>query len=51
MGVCTFSFCNVLLCVCVGFVMSCCVYVWLLKVWVCVFVGFVMLFFVFAWVL
>jgi hypothetical protein len=33
--------CNVWLCVCVGFVMRGCVYVWVCNVWVCVCVGFV----------
>ena len=56
------GFCNVRVCVCVGFVMFGCVYVWVLscagvcmcgfcKVWVCVCVGFVMCGCVYVWVL
>ena len=36
------GFCNVWVCVCVGFVMCGCVYVWVCNVWVCVCVGFLM---------
>ena len=39
------GFCNVWVCVCVGFVMFVCVYVW-----VCVCVGFVMFVCVYVWV-
>jgi len=56
------GFCNVWVCVCMGFVICECVYVWLLylvgfimcgfcKVWVCVCVGFVMCGCVYVWVL
>jgi len=51
--VCIYGFCNVWMCVCMGFVMSGCVYVWVMyyavvciygffNVWVCVCMGFVM---------
>jgi hypothetical protein len=36
------GFCNEWVCVCLGFVMCGCVYVWVCNVWVCVCVGFVM---------
>ena len=37
------GFCNVRVCVCAGFVICGCVYVWgFCNVWVCVCVGFVM---------
>ena len=42
MGVCMCGFRNVWVCVCVGFVMCGCVYVWVSYVWLCVCVGFVM---------
>jgi len=37
--VCFNLFCNLWVCVCVGFVMCGCVYVWVCNVWVCVCVG------------
>ena len=33
MGVCMCGFCDVWVCVCVGFVMCGCVYVWVCNVW------------------
>ena len=56
------GFCNVWVCVCVGFVMCWCVYVWVsygvnvykfgvCNVWVCVCVGFVMCGCGYVWVL
>ena len=46
------GFCNVWLCVCVGFVMCGCVYVWVLYFeGMCVCVGFVMCGCVYVWVL
>jgi len=51
-GVCVCGFCNVWLCVCVGFVMCGCVYVCgFCNVWLCVFVGFVMRGCMCVWVL
>jgi len=38
---CFTLFCDVWVCLCVGFVMFGCVYVWVCNVWVCVCVGFV----------
>ena len=43
------GFCNVWVCVCVGFVMCGCVYVWVLYVWVCICVGFEMCGFGYVW--
>ena len=52
MGVCLFEFCNMWVCVCVGFVMCGCVCVCgFCNVWVCVCVGFVKCGCVFVWVL
>ena len=56
MGVCVCGFCDVWVCVCVGFVMCGCVYVRVCMcgfcdVWVCVCVGFVMCGCVYVWVL
>ena len=45
------GFCKVWVCVCVGFVMCECVYVWVFKVWVCVCVGFVKCGSVCVWVM
>ena len=63
-GVCMCGVCNMLFCVCVGFVICPFVYVWVLKcmcvcvclcgfcnVWLCVSVGFVMGCGVYVWVL
>jgi hypothetical protein len=57
-----YGFCNVWVCVCMGFVMCGYVYVWVLQcvgvcmygfcnVWVCVLMGFVMCEYVYVWVL
>jgi len=61
MGVCMCGFCNVWVCVCVGFVICgvfmcgfCSVCLWgegICNVWVCVCVGFVMCGCVYVWVL
>ena len=52
MGVCVCGFCNVWLCVCVGFVMCGCVCVCgFCNVWVCVCMGFVMCVCVYVWVM
>ena len=52
MGVCMCGFCNVWVCLCVGFVMCVCVCVCgICNVWVCVCVGFVMCGCVYVWVL
>jgi len=37
-----FGICNVWVCVCMGFVMGGCVYVWVFNVWLFVCMGFVM---------
>ena len=50
-NVCKCGFCNVRVCVCVGFVMCECALCGFCNVWVCVCVGFVMCGFVYVWVL
>jgi len=42
MGVCMYGLCNVCVCVCMGYLVSACVYVWVFNVWVCVFMGYVL---------
>ena len=52
MSVCMCGFCNVWVCVCVGFVMCGCVCMCgFCNVWVCVYVGFVTCGSVYVWVL
>ena len=50
MGVCMRGFCNVWVCVCMGFAMCGCVYVWVFYLWVCIRKGFVMYGYAYVWV-